>query len=718
MDLLTLRRSDFIAISGMKWFKPVGTLALVPVYDTSATMLYGSRLPGSSPEQATIFYGKVTEKVTGTGIIEPLLTEYEFDTSRCRLMRIYGGKEKYDDPGTRSRRSLYPDLFPSGTRQADMDLFGAVIVNGYFREHIGAVPELKRRVVFRWSGGNHVPYETEERFYSTADTMCLLTGLHHEKLVCTIRQYPAGSVTDDLQSLDDISCFNIHVEASTRLLDSISVTRHYHDGSERRRTVRRHYAGIPLRKGLPAHPGGVIPLSLDHISLPDTALQMESPLPWRADSIGTYTDIILPVGETVREGGHTLEHHTAYSCMVSAGGFSRRAVVRGLQTLPLREMWVMDGCDTLHRQYDYALFAGAAGTGLTLPVAVTTTVSGSPAPVDVQRIHGYTPYGRPLAVTQTGRPQTSYEWGYGGDLLTAVIAGGGVSGNPGSLRSEYDWEPLVGCTAIRLPSGKTASFDYTGSRLHTVSDGAGHTLTQYDYELHADTPGPFAGRNRITATSYLLDTPDGSATTRLFDGFSLPVAEMAEGAGGSGEDVVTVSRYDAIGRPVAQWLPMVMNEDAVADAMKRDTPLQQAASGLFGDAAAYSAITYPGNGGDIPATATLGGSDFAGHPQLSELTCSNPSDPARKVVRWQWDGSTLHAAGFYGAGELDAVQTTDGDGRISITFTDCLGRLVLQRSATGEAGRYADTYTVSDPWGNPLVVLPPEASRLLGSTDR
>ena len=716
IDLLALSRSDFMSLSGLKWFympNPTGSIQLITVYDTSSTLLYGSRLPGAAMESARIYYGKVTESISGTGLLHPLLWEYEFDLSRCMLTRIEGGREMSTAVTLDGQRSLVAPC-PVESTPVQFKRMTSHIVRGYFREHIGAAPELTARTSFRWDNGEYLPYETERRHYITSDSMCIHTSLHYEPLVRDIRKYVQETITHDLQNMNDVSCFDIRLEASSRLMDSVAVTHHYADGSLRLRTSTQIYAGLKnINTALT--PDGHITIPVNRL-IPDVQLQIQPQRPWLSDSITTNTDIILPVGEIIREGGHTMEHHTVYSCMVSGEGFSAQAAERGLQTLPLREMWIMDGCDTLHRQYDYALFAGAAGTRLTHPVAVTTTVSGSPAPVDVHRIHSYTPYGRPLAVTQTGRPQTSYEWGYGGDLPTAVIAGGGVSGSPGSLRSEYDWEPLVGCTAIRLPSGKSTSFDYTGSRLHTVSDGAGHTLTQYDYELHADTPGPFAGRNRITATSYLLDTPDGSATTRLLDGFSLPVAEMAEGAGGAGEDVVTVSRYDAIGRPVAQWLPMVMNEDAVADAMKRDTPLQQAAGGLFGDAAAYSAITYPGNGGDIPATATLSGSDFDGHPQLSELTCSNPADPARKVVRWQWDGSTLRAAGFYGAGELDAVRREDGDGRVTLIFTDCLGRQVLQRSATGEAGRYADTYTVSDPWGNPLVVLPPEASRLLGSS--
>ncbi|MCM1293696.1 MAG: hypothetical protein NC111_07655, partial [Bacteroides sp.] len=133
--------------------------------------------------------------------------------------------------------------------------------------------------------------------------------------------------------------------------------------------------------------------------------------------------------------------------------------------------------------------------------------------------------------------------------------------------------------------------------------------------------------------------------------------------------------------------------------------------------------TYYGNTSSLSASSTIGGSAYATHPSVAEQTCSNPSDPMRRVRRWRWDGVSLSADGFYGAGELECVITTDGDGRTSATFTDCLGATVLTRQVIGEGNvdgnsnadgcAYADTYTVSDRFGIPLIVIPPELSRLL-----
>ena len=61
------------------------------------------------------------------------------------------------------------------------------------------------------------------------------------------------------------------------------------------------------------------------------------------------------------------------------------------------------------------------------------------------------------------------------------------------------------------------------------------------------------------------------------------------------------------------------------------------------------------------------------------------------------------------------MRREDGDGRVSMVFTDCLGRQVLSRKVLSD-GEFADTYTVCDAWGNPLIVIPPELSSQGGGT--
>lgn len=280
IDLLALSRSDFMSLSGLKWFympNPTGSIQLITVYDTSSTLLYGSRLPGAAMESARIYYGKVTESISGTGLLHPLLWEYEFDLSRCMLTRIEGGREMSTAVTLDGQRSLVAPC-PVESTPVQFKRMTSHIVRGYFREHIGAAPELTARTSFRWDNGEYLPYETERRHYITSDSMCIHTSLHYEPLVRDIRKYVQETITHDLQNMNDVSCFDIRLEASSRLMDSVAVTHHYADGSLRLRTSTQIYAGLKnINTALT--PDGHITIPVNRL-IPDVQLQIQPQRPW------------------------------------------------------------------------------------------------------------------------------------------------------------------------------------------------------------------------------------------------------------------------------------------------------------------------------------------------------------------------------------------------------------------------------------------------------
>ncbi|MBD5296518.1 MAG: hypothetical protein HDS21_00335 [Bacteroides sp.] len=707
IDFNKLSISDFISISGLQWFYQAGTILLVTVNDTSSTLLYGSRSPGYRFENASIFYGNVTETISGTALDQAIKTDYEFDLSRCPLTYVGGGREMDNIQHFDNTRSLYVGGGAVGATEVQLRRFGSHVVRGYFREHIGgATPELKRRTVYRMKDGQYTPALSEELFYRTVDSSCVVTGLHYELLVRLVRKFPQEALVNALRSANDISYFNLDVESSVRVVDSIATMQYFPDGSTRLRTSRLHYTDFRPQ----IRPGGHVIFPADQLTDPsnDFALLPDETL--EADSIYISGKLLLPIGETVREGGHTMQRRAEVSSMVSKGFFAD-ATARGLQTLPIRETWVMNGCDTLRRSYSYGRFPAAGGLMVTRPYSITTAINGSVS--ETLSIGEYSLFGRPLSVGRTGQPAMLYTWGYGDDLPTSISVADAMVKPGKQLTTKYEYAPGIGCTRIISPSGRNQSFTYIGSRLNNVYDSEGHRLLSHVYELHSMTPGQFAGRNVIATLSFLSDN-DFSVNLKHFDGFGCQVAQVSEGAGADGGDVASVTHYDALGRPIASWVPLPLSADQLSDAMKRDTPLQSAALAEFADATAFSAMTYPpGEASDRPQTATIAGSDFEAHPSRSELTCSNPADEHRRVMRFRWDGSRLSADGFYAAGELSAVRSEDGDGRVTYIFTDCLGRTVLQRSLADD-DRLADTYTIADPWGNPLLVIPPEASEQLG----
>ena len=101
------------------------------------------------------------------------------------------------------------------------------------------------------------------------------------------------------------------------------------------------------------------------------------------------------IGTRTREGSIRYESHRA---VAATRGFFREAASRGLKDLPVAQMWIMDDgerADTLMRRFEYGRFAGNGGAMLTQPTAVITGLRGRD-PIDVQRVQGYSAYGRPV----------------------------------------------------------------------------------------------------------------------------------------------------------------------------------------------------------------------------------------------------------------------------------------------------------------------------------
>lgn len=73
---------------------------------------------------------------------------------------------------------------------------------------------------------------------------------------------------------------------------------------------------------------------------------------------------------------------------------------------------------------------------------------------------------------------------------------------------------------------------------------------------------------------------------------------------------------------------------------------------------------------------------------------------------------TVTSSGYYAAGSLRMVKTTDEDGKAQWTFTDRSGKTVLvrQMEQKGTSQVLYDTYYMYDGAGNLLCVLPPELS--------
>lgn len=77
--LKSLRPSSFISLGGTIIYQ-----GMQASYTTGATFTTSCRTPGAQLENATVYYGCVTEKTSGTSLDKPILTKYMFDTSNVK----------------------------------------------------------------------------------------------------------------------------------------------------------------------------------------------------------------------------------------------------------------------------------------------------------------------------------------------------------------------------------------------------------------------------------------------------------------------------------------------------------------------------------------------------------------------------------------------------------------------------------------------------------
>lgn len=713
IDFSLVEFGDFVSLSGVSHMTQQGTLAWAKEFATTATFHESSRSAGFPLENATIFYGEVEEYISGTGLEVPIKIVYKHDLSSCRMefKPSFGGTTDVNSDTRSLTNTPLPFNAPEGIKKA---IHLAIKPSGTFSERPGAMPLTTETIYFRrTANGNYTPIKQSKAFYVTVDKNSLQIGLTSEPIVRDIINiYQLRN--HDFKSTSDFSYCETRLDCSLSLCDSVTTTKYFPDGSSRTETLKNLYslkgAGglpfipldsveiIPLRKSQLGFGGIIIDSSLIINPKPEI-----DPLSlFRCDSIYGGIKRFL-IGSRLRAGDHVIEHYIARSDFLNTV-FYNKVKANGQRALPVREIWVVDGRDTITKTWEYGLLNGKY-----LPTAIKLMAPGGTM-MDWIHISRYSTHGKPEIVKRFNHPDTEYKWGYNGDLLTETSLGTGSM----KMTSVFTHEPLIGCTSIASPDGSMVAYTYTGGRLASKTNGNGVVIEQYAYKIDGNSitnPENYIQKSyRLNGSSDLYG--EFSNVTEYYDGFGLQIANVQENFGSQGS-VIQVSRYDALHRPMRQWNALPMSQ--ASSTFRSDSPLTSAATALYGDARAFVSMTYPLSAEKLPASATIPGNQFMSHPTTAESSCSNTAVRERSVIRYQFDGTILKTTGHYGTGELDCIISTDGNGHRTLNFTDILGHTILVRRIS-DSGDFADTYTINDSWGNPLIVLPPEASHLLTNT--
>lgn len=225
--------------------------------------------------------------------------------------------------------------------------------------------------------------------------------------------------------------------------------------------------------------------------------------------------------------------------------------------------------------------------------------------------------------------------------------------------------------------------------------------------------GQSSSQNYILTRTY-LNAPVGSAESgnsyidviSYHDGLGRPYQTLEKAVKANlaaGSKLATLQEYDAFGRELNAWLPVVASADYMAPAT-----LKSAAPGNYsGDSRPYSSLVYEAS----PLNRAIrqygpGSAWYSGHPVKTEYLANSASVAELSCINYSVNASgALANNGNYGSGQLSIVRTTDEDGNISCVFTDKQKRTLLERRMKGTETN--DTYYVYDVYDNLRLVLQP-----------
>ena len=678
VPLKSLGTSSFISIGGTITYNQ----RMQASYTTGATFTTSCRTPGAQLENATVYYGCVTEKTSGTSLDKPVLTKYMFDTSNVQNTYIVNSLRIIDMMYTNERYLGYP-IKTSHTEDGALvcaeRVFGPQILDGHVRESFWEKAPLVSKTTYRCTDNGYEPMERTVNRYSTDLDAPINTGLYVEGLT---RIVMSGNPREVYESNDDFNYFPVSVISGRLFKDSTIVTTFNEDGTSRTVAAAYRYDGRHKKKEL----YGVS--STDDLS-------------------ASYLHVLQSVRLSC--GNSTVERNWYRSANMKTA-FYRAVSSKGMRMLPVMEKYISDDNDTVIVRNDYAYFGTNGGV---FPSLSRITHRGTE--VARQEFLDYDCRGNLLATRINSGVPTSYMWDTEASLPIAAIKGGIVTADQKAaeaalssdsvLVTRYAYKPLVGCTAISYPNTRTVSYGYDGGRLSTISDTGGNVVKSYDYAIYSEKP--LKGCNSVTEhTNTSATTGTSGTTSTYYDSFGCPVNVVARGASTDSRDLATLTEYDALDRTVKEWLAVPCS--AANGPISRDDFLEKSSS-EYDDSLAFRESQYELSPSAEAVRILQPGVAFSKRPYTTSFVGNRQSDAMYRCQRFVPSSDyTFRTLDSYADGELAVVKTVDADNRTVLTFTDWKGNKVLERHVMdGSSGVTADTYYVYDALGKLRFVLPP-----------
>ena len=189
-------------------------------------------------------------------------------------------------------------------------------------------------------------------------------------------------------------------------------------------------------------------------------------------------------------------------------------------------------------------------------------------------------------------------------------------------------------------------------------------------------------------------------TIQYYDGLGRPFLNVQKNVTPSGTNLATLQEYDGVGRESISWLPYVTSSDYLSPQNIKGNIYPS-----YSDSRPYSESVYEASPLNRIVKQYGPGTAWATHPVSTDYLINTATGTlCCKLYKVDTSGSLVQN-GNYAAGSLYVNQAADEDGRLSYSFTDMLGQVVLTRQLVSDEPY--DTYYVYDDFGNMRFVLPP-----------
>ena len=332
IDFNSLQVGDFISLGGLISYPGLG----VKTHTTGATFTASCRVPGMQAENATIYYGRVTELVGGTGIADSLKTVYEYDLTDIGhpYVNVSQNLPNVDITSTNER---YLGTHTYSNNPSDGPLFARVFspyfISGHFRETCWEKAPLVRKSVYAYRNGVYSLREKVENRYSLLKEDPIETGFFVTPTTRNIQAINNIQITEVLQYTKDFNFMETTLQRGRLYRDTTIVTRYFDNGQQRTVTTAFRYNDTPT---------GIIPPWVSPVDgFPGDSLRK--------------SDLRLIQSIKTTCGTHSLNRYFCYTSNLEGARY-RAITDSGYIALPVMEKVVADGTDVVLTYNTYRTF--------------------------------------------------------------------------------------------------------------------------------------------------------------------------------------------------------------------------------------------------------------------------------------------------------------------------------------------------------------------------